>query len=685
VEVNPAAATVVVDYRPDADAAAIVRVIDRAGYEAEPVPRGRAALAAARAREATARRRMAVLTALCFAGWLLGLVSAWSGVVPWPVVLALYVVGYAAGGYDSTVRALRQLRRGTVGVDFLMITAALGAAAVGAWPEGAFLLFLFSLSNTLEQYVLGRTRRAIEALMDLSPEEAVVRKGGCEERVAVEDLQPSDVLVVRPGERIAADGLILTGRTSVDQSAMTGESLPVAKQPGDPVFAATLNQQGAVEVQVTRRAGQSALARIVRLVEEAQSEKAQSQRFTDWFGGRYTVGVLAASAVVLAVPWLLWAEPFAQAFYRAMTFLVAASPCAVVISIPAAILAAITGAARGGVLFKGGAHLERAADVRAIAFDKTGTLTVGKPQLVDLCPAEGVAAEELLGLAAAAERVSEHPLANAVVEAARARLATGTAPDTACDFEALVGRGIRARVGERTVWVGKPRLFTDRGVGIPAPLEAQAARLAAEGKTVLFVGDDAAVLGVLAVADTLRPGAEEAVARLRELGIERQVILTGDNPVVAAAIAGRLGMDFEAELLPEHKLAAIHALRARYGTVAMVGDGINDAPSLAAASLGVSLGGSGTDVALETADVVLMGDDLRRLPYAIALARQARRVIRQNLVFAFVVMATLMVGTFVFGLRLPLAVVGHEGSTALVICNGLRLLAFRAVRTGRRP
>jgi Cd2+/Zn2+-exporting ATPase len=518
--------------------------------------------------------------------------------------------------------------------------------------------------------------------MDLSPEEAVVRRDGSEQRVAVEELRPGDVMIVRPGERIAADGLILTGRTSVDQSAMTGESMPVEKQAGDTVFAATLNQQGAVEVRVTRQAGQSALARIVQLVEEAQSEKAQSQRFTDWFGGRYTVGVLATSALVLTVPWLLLAEPFSQAFYRAMTFLVVASPCAVVISIPAAILAAITGAARGGVLFKGGAHLERAADVRAIAFDKTGTLTVGKPQLVDLHPAEGVAAEELLRLAAAAEQLSEHPLANAVVEAARAR---GLTPEAAGDLEALVGRGIRARVGDRTVWVGKPRLFTDRGLAIPGALEQGAGHLAAEGKTVLFVGDDRAVLGVLGVADTLRPGAEEAVSQLRDLGIERQVILTGDNPVVAKAIADRLGMDFEAELLPEDKLAAVQALRACYVTAAMVGDGINDAPSLAAASLGVSLGGSGTDVALETADLVLMGDDLRRLPYAIALARQARRVIRQNLIFAFAVMAVLMVVTFVAGLRLPFAVVGHEGSTALVICNGLRLLTFRGVRTGRRP
>jgi Cd2+/Zn2+-exporting ATPase len=674
VEVSPATGAVAVEYDADTtDLATFEQAIAKAGYPVRPPPRTRAAMQAARAQEAAARRRMAVLTVLCFLGWLLGLLGTTTGLLPQSVAVAVYAAACLAGGFYSSVRALRELRLGFVTVDLLMITAAGGAAAVGEWPEGAFLLFLFSLSNTLEQYVLGRTRRAIEALMDLSPEEAVVRRDGREQKVPVEELVPDDTLIVRPGERIAADGVILVGQTSVDQSAMTGESMPVEKRVGDTVFAGTLNQRGAVEVRVTQPAGQTALARIVQLVEEAQSEKAQSQRVTDWFGARYTLAVLGAAALTLAIPMLFLREPFGPAFYRAMTVLVVASPCAVVISIPAAILSAITSAARGGVLFKGGAHLERAARVRAIAFDKTGTLTVGRPRLVELRVVEGASPDEVLRLAAAAEQLSEHPLAHAVVEAAQSR---GLEFEPASELEALVGRGIRARVGERSVWVGKAQLLAAQGHTIPPALADAAAYHAADGHTILFVGDDRGVLGLLAVADTLRAGSDEAVRRLRALGIEHQVILTGDNRVVAQAIAQRLGLDFEAELLPEDKLRTIRRLADQYGVVAMVGDGINDSPSLAAANLGVSLGGAGTDVALETADVVLMADDLRQLPYAIALARQANRIIRQNLLFAFLVMALLLFATFFGSLRLPFAVVGHEGSTALVILNGLRLLAF---------
>jgi Cd2+/Zn2+-exporting ATPase len=674
VEINPATGTVAVEYEPAvAGLETFEQRIDRSGDPVRAAPQAPADRQAVQAREAAARRHMAALTAVCFAGWLLGLVGETTGLLPPAAVAAAYAAAYVAGGWYSAGRAVRELAVGAVSVDLLMLTAAAGAAVVHEWPEGAFLLFLFSLSNTLEQYVLGRTRRAIEALLDLSPPEASVRRAGREQRVAAEDLRPGDTLIVRPGERIAADGVVAAGHTSVDQSVLTGEALPVDKQVGDPVFAGTLNQHGALEVRVTRRAGQTALARIVRLVEEAQSEKAQSQRLTDWFGARYTVAVLGAAALVLAVPVLLLGEEWAPAFYRAMTFLVVASPCAVVISIPAAILSAITSAARGGVLFKGGAYLERAAAVRAIAFDKTGTLTVGRPRLVDLRVAAGAAPDEVLRLAAAAEQLSEHPLARAVVAAARAR---GLDLEAASELEALVGRGVRARVGPRRVWVGKVELFTERGCALPAELAEAAAHLAAEGQTTLFVGTDEAVLGVLAVADTLRPGTEEAVAQLRALGVDHLVILTGDHPAVARAIGRRLGLDFEAGLLPEDKLHAIRRLRERYGAVAMVGDGINDAPSLAAASLGVALGDGGTDVALETADVVLMAGDLRQLPYAVRLARQANRIVRQNLVFAFAMMALLLATTFVGSLRLPFAVVGHEGSTALVILNGLRLLAF---------
>ncbi len=699
IHIDPTSESLVVDY--DSQGTHLETFEDLIGQVGlAPKLRTRAAVKTAHAQESAQRRLMAVLTAGCFLAWLVGLVAEWTQWLPTSAIWAVYALAYLAGGLPTAWQAFHELRKGSVSINLLMITAALGAAAVHELLEGAFLLFLFSLSNTLEKFVLDRTRRAIGALMDLSPEEGTVRRAGLEQRVSVEELQVGDVLVVRPGERIAADGVIRKGQTSVDQSAMTGESIPVEKEIGDRVFAGTLNQQGAIEVQVTRPAHASTLARIVQLVEEAQSEKAQSQRFSDWFGARYTVGVFGAALVVFAVPVLFLSHSFDEAFYRAMTFLVGASPCAVVISIPAAILSAITGAARGGVLFKGGVHVERLATLRAIAFDKTGTLTEGRPHLVGLQPAAHVeqasrlctagaktgetpvpAADELLQMAASAESLSEHPLARAVVEAAQAR---GLALTQASDLQAVVGRGLRAHVGSRSVWVGKEVLFTEQGCPIPRDLAQTAAKWAGAGKTILFVGDDCgtgvtpvAPHGLIAVADTLRAGAEDAVRELRSLGIEHLVMLTGDNQAVARSVADRLGIDFQADLLPEQKVREIRRLRQEFDQVAMVGDGINDAPSLAAANLGISLGGAGTDVALETADVVLMGDDLRRLPSAIALARQTRRIIRENLVFAFGMIGVLLAFTFFGSLRMPFAVIGHEGSTVLVILNGLRLLAFR--------
>jgi Cd2+/Zn2+-exporting ATPase len=416
---------------------------------------------------------------------------------------------------------------------------------------------------------------------------------------------------------------------------------------------------------------------MVHLVEEAQTQRAPSQRLTDWFGRNYTIGVLAFSAAVLVGAWLGLGESFRPAFYRAMTVLVVASPCAVVISIPAAILTAITSAARSGVLFKGGAALEICGRLRSVAFDKTGTLTVGRPRLVEIVPAAGVAPDELLALAAAAEGRSEHPLAQAVLDGAKER---GLEPAEAEDVEALVGRGLRARVGGRTVLVGKPGLFGEELLAREPDVIRAADRLRAEGRTVLFAGDDRRLLGVLAVADTLRPGTADALAALRGLGVARLVMLTGDNAAVARTIAAPLGLDFDAELLPEDKLDRIRTLRRTDGPVAMVGDGINDAPALALADLGISLGKAGTDVALETADVVLVHDDLRLIPHAVGLARRARTIVVQNLAFAFCVMGLLLVATFVAPLPLPVAVAGHEGSTVLVILNGLRLLAVRRPR-----
>ncbi|MEI6084726.1 MAG: heavy metal translocating P-type ATPase [Verrucomicrobiota bacterium] len=678
VAINPAAGSIAVEY--DAAATNLETFEEQfasAGYQTRRQPRTRDDLRTAHAEEAAARGRMAMLTAICITGLLVGWGGEKLGWLTATQAIVPYSIGYIAGGFYAARRAFRELLTGSVNVDLLMIAAAVGAAIVNEWPEGAVLLFLFSLSNTLEQYVLGRTRRAIEALMDLTPDEAVVRRDGAELRVPVAELRLGEVIIVRPGERIPADGKIVRGQTSIDQSVMTGESVPVERAVGEMVLAATLNQQGAIEVEVTRVAGETTLSRIVELVESAQSEKAQSQRFTDWFGARYTLAVLGLAAVTAIVPVFFLHEPFAHSFYRAMTILVVASPCAVVISIPAAILAAITGAARNGVLFKGGVHLERAADLQAIAFDKTGTLTMGRPRLTDVQTAPGISEAELLTLAASVESLSEHPLAFAVVEEAKAR---GLVLREASNMEALVGRGVQAEIAGKWILVGKPQLFTERGAAIPAELELAIERLAADGKTTVLVGNETTALGVLAIADTLRPSAEAAIAQLRKLGIRRLVMLTGDSRRVACAIANRLGMEAEAELLPEDKLNVIRSLQGQHGSVAMIGDGINDAPALAAATLGISLGGAGTDVALETADVVLMADDLQNLPFAIALARQTKRVIRQNLVFAFVMMIALVAATFVVNIRLPIAVVGHEGSTVLVILNGLRLLRYRPSR-----
>jgi Cd2+/Zn2+-exporting ATPase len=628
----------------------------------------------AREREARERRLMLALTVLC----LVSLVSAWGGqtlgLLPPAVGSALAVLAYLAGGGYASFRAIAVLREGTISIDLLMVTAALGAASVGAWAEGGVLLFLFSLSGTLERFAIHRTRRAIEALLDLRPPEATVRRPDGEARIPTAEIVPGDLVIVRPGERIPVDGVVVVGASSVDQSPMTGESIPVDKQIGDQVFAGTLNQEGALEVRATKAASDTTLQRIIRMVEEAQSAKAESQRFTDWFGQRYTIGVFAVACLAIVTPWLIFGEGFDTSFYRAMTILVVASPCAVVISIPAAILSAIARGARDGILFKGGAHLERAATIRAVAFDKTGTLTAGRPALTSIVPTQPGDEATVLALAASAEHRSEHPLARAIVDAALAR----NLPLQECSrLDAVVGHGIKAQLGATTIWVGKRNLIEELGRPIPAGLAERAEALARDGQTVMFVADNQRLLGLIAAADTLRPTAADAVSQLRTLGIGKQLMLTGDNVTVARAIAGRLGLEYRAELLPADKLQIVEDLQQAGQAVAMVGDGINDAPSLAAAALGVSLGGASTDVALETADLVLMGGDLRRLPEAIGLARSMNQIIRQNLIFAFGMMATLLALTFLESLRLPFAVVGHEGSTVLVILNGLRLLGYR--------
>nr|MBO2492205.1 cadmium-translocating P-type ATPase [Rhodothermus marinus] len=626
-------------------------------------------------------RREALFVALT----LIGLVTGWlAGRLGAPLVAAVaYGVAYVFGGWDGLRNGIDALRRRTVDVDLLMVLAALGALVIGAPAEGATLLFLFSLSNLLQHYAIGRSRRAIQALMELRPDRARVLREGQEVEVPVEEARVGEVFVLRPGDRVPLDGVIVRGESALNESSITGESMPVDKGPGQEVFAGTINTTGSLEVRVTRPASASTLARMIELVEQAQSEKAVTQRLIDRLEQPYALGVLAMTALAIVIPVAFLNEPFAKAFYRAMTLMVAASPCAVVISTPAAVLSAIAAGARRGVLFKGGVYVEALARVRAIAFDKTGTLTEGRTRLVQVGarPGAGLSEDELLRLAAAVQQRSEHHLARATVAAARER---GLTIPKAEGFQAVVGKGVRAVVEGATLHVGNLRYFEAAWRAADGFDEGRAAveALARQGRTAVLVARERdgqrEVLGWLAFADRLRPGAAETIRRLRALGVAHVALLTGDNRHVAEAIGREAGVDaVHAELLPAQKVAHVKALVDRYGAAAMVGDGVNDAPALAAATVGIAMGGAGTDVALETADVVLMRDDLAELPYVLALSRATRRTLLVNFAIAFGMMGLMIGAILLQGLPLPLAVVGHEGSTVLVSLNGLRLLGFR--------
>lgn len=618
------------------------------------------------------------LTAVCTLTLVTGAIGEWTAWLSADTALVMFILAYLSGGYAGTVESIRAVSKGKLNVDVLMILAAIGAATIGEWLEGAILLFLFSLSNTLQDYAIGKSRREIKALMKLRPDQALVKRpDGSEELVHVDRLNRGDVVIVKPGERIPVDGEVISGATKVNQSAITGESVPVGKEAGDEVFAATLNENGVIEVEVTKLAEETTLAKIISMVEEAQSSKAATQRFLDDFEPGYAAGVIGAVILLILLPWFFGNEPFDAIFYRAMTVLVVASPCALVISTPASVLSAIANAARNGVLFKGGAYLEQAATLRTIAFDKTGTLTVGHPVVTDIVTATNgtgkpLSEKELLMLAASAEEHSEHHLAKAIAQkAAEWELDVMQAGEVRSE----AGKGIVAQVNGQTVKVGNRLLF---GTSIMRSLEngimQQADELRSHAKTVVYVAVDDKLAGLIAMADEIRDRAPYAIDQLRGLDISRILMLTGDGEEVARSIAEELCIDeYYAELLPDQKVEYIKKLTAEEPT-AMVGDGVNDAPALAASHLGVAMGAVGTDVALETADVVLMSDDLTKIPYLIHLARRARKIVWQNIIFSLAVIAVLVASVFLFSLPLPLGVVGHEGSTLIVVLNGLRLL-----------
>lgn len=622
---------------------------------------------------------------LLLTGWIL---SSFTDATPW-LPWSLYLVAYVFGGYFTFREAIENIRAGRFEIDFLMLVAAIGAATLGEWAEGALLLFLFSLGHALEQYAMGRAKRAIEALAELAPPTALVRRDGKTLEVPAEDLRLNDIVIVKPDQRIPADGFVVKGQSSVNQAPITGESVPVDKQAVEPpqsnekpdqldaryrVYAGTINGSGALEIQVTKIASESTLARVVQMVSEAETQKSPTQLFTDKFE-RYFVPTALALVVLLLFAWIVIDEPFSKSFYRAMAVLVAASPCALAISTPSAVLSGVARAARGGVLVKGGAPLESLGRLGTIAFDKTGTLTDGRPRLTDVASSEGVSEEELLQVAVAVEALSDHPLAAAVVNGGKERL-KGESKLVAHDVQSIVGRGVKATIDGETVYIGKDSLFTEvQGPSLPEPLRQAIDKLKANGRTTMIVRRGDSYLGALGLMDTPRKAAKEVIAHLRKLGIGRIIMLSGDNQQVADAVGKEVGID-EAmgDLMPEAKVEAIKRLRQSQG-VAMVGDGVNDAPAMANATVGIAMGAAGSDVALETADVALMADDLNRLPFAVGLSRQTSRIIRQNLWFSLGMVAFLIPAT-VLGLEIGPAVFLHEGSTVLVVFNALRLLAF---------
>ena len=593
------------------------------------------------------------------------------GLPKWAEMLA-FAGAYAAGGAFSLGRSIQSLKDRRLDIDLLMLLSALGAASIGEYAEGAALLFLFSLSNALETRALRRTTRAIESLMELRPDEAMLlAPDGTERKVAADDLEPGQMVRIRPGERIPVDGQVVSGHTAADQAAITGESTPDPKGPGDRVFAGSINVGGTAEVAVERRASESTLARIIELVEEAREAKAPTQRFIDRFEQGYAATVIFAAAVAVVLP-VAFGEAFRPAFYRAMTLLVVASPCAVVISTPATILAALGHAARKGLLFKGGAPLEELATIDSFAFDKTGTLTGGRPVVTSVVPFGESTADEVLEMAAAVERLSEHHLGRAIVESAEAKSLMVPPAHGLVNHR---GRGAVAQVSGRQVAVGRRDFVAELGAQAPNAQEREKIELLEqEARTVVFLSGNG-VSGALAIEDQVRPEARTAIEQLQDLGTTRTVMMTGDNPTVARKVAEAVGVDeWHAEVMPEEKVAILREMMLGGERVAMVGDGVNDAPALATATVGVAMGVSGTDAALETADLVLVRDELMLLPYAVRLSRKAQRIVRQNLAFACAVIAILVVVNLLHGLALPIGVIGHEGSTILVVLNGLRLL-----------
>jgi heavy metal translocating P-type ATPase len=605
-----------------------------------------------------------LITVLTFALQVLLDLPAWMTIPPYMVAIVLGGFHWAREAFEILIEERR------VGIGFLMLSALIGSAALGLWEEAAFLSVLYGAAEGVEEYTYSRTRESIRGLLDLVPKEATVLDEEQERRIPAENISVGDTLLIRPGEALASDGIVLRGMTTIDQSAVTGESIPVVKDVGQEVFAGTINQEGSILVKVTKGFEDNTIARIIHLVEEAQEEKGRTHQFIDRFGSVYSPIVFIVGILLILIPVALgldisdWVE-------RAVIFLVAAAPCALVMSTPVAIAAGIGRSGRSGVLIKGGIHLENLGMVRAVAFDKTGTITTGDPVVTDIIPLSMNEAK-VLQMAASAERLSEHPFARPILDRAEKE---GLKLLEVSEFQALIGYGVRATVGNEEVFVGQPSIFEERGVSMPD--QAILDRLQNEGKTPVLVGSDGQIYGVLALRDEPRTGAKMTIDDLQRMDID-VIMLTGDNPTAASNIAAQIGiLDARADLSPEEKIEEVRNLKEQFGVVAMIGDGINDAPALAEATVGIAMGAAGTDAAIQAADVALMSDEISKVPYAISMGRRARRIGMQNIVFSLMVLAILIPSALLGVLGVAAVILFHEASEMIAVANG--------VRAGREP
>lgn len=607
-------------------------------------------------------------------GWSLGEVlgegSLWSTLG--------YLLSIVIGGYRLFHTGITNLVRLRFDMKTLMTVAIIGAAFIGEWGEGAAVVILFAISEVLESYSMEKARQSIRSLMDIAPKEALVRRGSRELMVLVEDIQIGDIMIVKPGGKLAMDGVVVKGYSTVNQAAITGESVPVNKALGDEVFAGTLNEEGLLEVRVTKHSDDTTIAKIIHLVEEAQAERAPSQAFVDRFAKYYTPIIMLVALGVAVIPPLFLQADWNEWIYQGLAVLVVGCPCALVISTPVSIVTAIGNAARNGVLIKGGIHLEEAGSLKAIAFDKTGTLTKGQPTMTDFKVLNQQDSNEVLTIVAALESKSQHPLAAAITKRAEAQKLTYETLEIE-DFSSITGKGIQGKVNQQMYYVGSPGLFYQMNHKlINSDLEAQITALQNEGQTVMLAGTDYEMIALLTVADEVRDSSMNVIKRLHQLGIKKTIMLTGDNKGTASAIGKHVGVtNIHAELLPQDKLAFIKQLREKYDKVGMVGDGVNDAPALAAATVGIAMGGAGTDTALETADIALMGDDLRKLPFTVKLSRKALAIIKQNITFSIGIKLVALLLVIPGWLTLWIAIFADMGATLLVTLNGLRLLRVK--------